>query len=63
MIPRRARRPAADTPLVHRIASLLLRYPDQTMLACLDDITAALPAIADRSTAPGSPPPAITCDA
>ncbi|MET8947869.1 nitrate reductase molybdenum cofactor assembly chaperone [Streptomyces sp. NPDC004542] len=44
---RRARRPAADTPLVHRIASLLLRYPDETMLACLDDIAAALPAVAD----------------
>lgn len=47
MIPRRARRPAADTPLVHRIASVLLRYPDEPMLACLDDIAAALPAVAD----------------
>ncbi|MEU9244766.1 nitrate reductase molybdenum cofactor assembly chaperone [Streptomyces sp. NPDC048385] len=44
---RRARHPSADTPLVHRVASVLLRYPDQTMLACLDDITTALPAIAD----------------
>lgn len=47
MIPRRARRPGPDTPLVHRIASILLRYPDETMLACLDDITTALPAVAD----------------
>jgi nitrate reductase molybdenum cofactor assembly chaperone NarJ/NarW len=49
MIPRRGRRAAADTPLVHRIASVLLRYPDEPMLACLDDITAALPALADRA--------------
>ncbi|MFF0791442.1 nitrate reductase molybdenum cofactor assembly chaperone [Streptomyces spiralis] len=47
MIPRRARRPALDTSLVHRIASVLLRYPDETMLACLDDVAAALPAVAD----------------
>lgn len=47
MIPRRARRPAADTPLVHRVASVLLRYPDETMLDCLDDVTAALPAVTD----------------
>ncbi|MFJ2349389.1 nitrate reductase molybdenum cofactor assembly chaperone [Streptomyces antimycoticus] len=44
---RRARRPAADTPLVHRIASVLLRYPDEKTLACVDDITTALPAVAD----------------
>ncbi|MFE6691803.1 nitrate reductase molybdenum cofactor assembly chaperone [Streptomyces sp. NPDC057743] len=37
----------ADTPLVHRIASILLRYPDATMLASLDDVALALPAVAD----------------
>jgi nitrate reductase delta subunit len=52
VIHRRTRRAAADTPLVHRIASILLRYPDEAMLACLDDIAAALPAVgapADRA--------------
>ncbi|MEV5987504.1 nitrate reductase molybdenum cofactor assembly chaperone [Streptomyces sp. NPDC052051] len=52
MIRRRARHVAADTPLVHRMASILLRYPDETVLARLDDIAAALPAIgapADRA--------------
>ncbi|MGI5143373.1 nitrate reductase molybdenum cofactor assembly chaperone [Streptomyces sp. CA-106110] len=29
------------------MASILLRYPDETMLACLDDITAVLPAVDD----------------
>ncbi|MEW2623275.1 nitrate reductase molybdenum cofactor assembly chaperone [Streptomyces sp. NPDC048106] len=43
------RRAAADTPLVHRIASVLLRYPDETVLGRLDDVTAALPAVADRA--------------
>ena len=43
---RRPRRTAADTPLVHRIASVLLRYPDAAMLACLDDVAAVLPAVA-----------------
>lgn len=47
MIPRRGRRAAADIPLVHRMASVLLGYPDETMLACLDDIAAALPALVD----------------
>ncbi|MDX3095024.1 nitrate reductase molybdenum cofactor assembly chaperone [Streptomyces sp. ME19-03-3] len=47
MIRRRDRRAAADTPLVHRLASVLLRYPDETMLACLDDLAAALPSLAD----------------
>ncbi|WP_225839469.1 hypothetical protein [Streptomyces sp. NK08204] len=32
---------------MHRVASVLLRYPDEAMLACLDDVAAALPAIAD----------------
>ncbi|MFC7512224.1 nitrate reductase molybdenum cofactor assembly chaperone [Streptomyces thermocarboxydus] len=52
MSPRRARRRAPDTPVLHRIAAVLLRYPDEAMLTCLDDITAALPAIltpADRT--------------
>ena len=38
--------------MVHRIASILLRYPDEAMLACLDDIAAALSTIgapADRA--------------
>ena len=39
----------ADTPLLHRIASILLRYPDQQTLSLLDDVTAALPAIGDRT--------------
>lgn len=43
---RRSRTVAADTPLVHRIASVLLRYPDETMRACLDDVAEALPAVA-----------------
>ncbi|MGW4561601.1 nitrate reductase molybdenum cofactor assembly chaperone [Streptomyces sp. NPDC004561] len=47
MIPRRARRPAPDTPLVHRVASVLLRYPDETMRACLADVATALPAVRD----------------
>jgi nitrate reductase delta subunit len=37
----------ADTPLAHRIASVLLRYPDESTLACLGDVAAALPAVAD----------------
>ncbi|MFR9787458.1 nitrate reductase molybdenum cofactor assembly chaperone [Streptomyces sp. MB22_4] len=41
------RRAPADTPLVHRIASVLLRYPDEAVLACLGDVTAALPAVVD----------------
>ncbi|MEU9794460.1 nitrate reductase molybdenum cofactor assembly chaperone [Streptomyces sparsogenes] len=47
MSPRRIRRAAADTPLAHRIASVLLRYPDETLLACLGDVAAALSAVAD----------------
>ncbi|MER6333381.1 nitrate reductase molybdenum cofactor assembly chaperone [Streptomyces sp. NPDC001034] len=43
----RRRRARADTPLVHRIASVLLRYPDEAVLACLGDVTAALPAVVD----------------
>lgn len=46
---RRPRTAAADTPLVHRIASLLLRYPDQAMLDRLDDVAAALPAATDAA--------------
>ena len=45
----RTPRRAADTPLLHRIAAVLLRYPDTAMLACLDDVIAALPAIADAT--------------
>lgn len=37
----------ADTPLLHRITSILLRYPDQRTLSLLDDVTAAIPAIGD----------------
>lgn len=51
MSPHRARRKAPDTPILHRIAAVLLRYPDEAMLTCLDDVAAALPAIrtpADR---------------
>ncbi|UXY25315.1 nitrate reductase molybdenum cofactor assembly chaperone [Streptomyces sp. HUAS TT20] len=49
MIPRRARRAEADTPLVHRITSVLLRYPDETVLTCLDDVAAVLPSLADAA--------------
>lgn len=49
MIRRRAGAADADTPLVHRAACVLLRYPDETTLACLEDVAAALPAIADRA--------------
>ncbi|MFE1754176.1 nitrate reductase molybdenum cofactor assembly chaperone [Streptomyces anandii] len=52
MSPRRAARRAPDTPVLHRIAAVLLRYPDEAMLSCLDDVAAALPAIrtpADRA--------------
>lgn len=47
MSPRRTPRGAADTPLLHRVAAVLLRYPDAGVLACLDDVTAALPALRD----------------
>ncbi|MCE3552003.1 nitrate reductase molybdenum cofactor assembly chaperone [Pseudonocardia sp. RS11V-5] len=49
MIPRRARavRAAVDTPLLHRVASILLRYPDADVLGCLDDVSAALGGITD----------------
>jgi nitrate reductase delta subunit len=52
MSPRRARRRTPDTPILHRITAVLLRYPDEAMLTCLDDVAAALPAIrtpADRT--------------
>lgn len=48
MIRRTHRRPA-DTPLLHRIASLLLRYPDEAVLACLDDVAEAIPALEDAA--------------
>ncbi|WP_069813417.1 nitrate reductase molybdenum cofactor assembly chaperone [Streptomyces sp. TP-A0874] len=41
----------ADAPLLHRICSVLLRYPDERTPALLGDVTAALPAVrrgADR---------------
>ncbi|ANH94854.1 nitrate reductase molybdenum cofactor assembly chaperone [Streptomyces sp. SAT1] len=41
------RRAAVGTPLVHRLASVLLRYPDPAVLARLDDVCAVLPAVAD----------------
>lgn len=50
MIRRRAR-PAPGAPLVHRIASILLRYPDETITACLDDVATALPAVAEQDRA------------
>ncbi|MGW4348945.1 nitrate reductase molybdenum cofactor assembly chaperone [Streptomyces sp. NPDC004690] len=43
------RRPAPDTPALHRIAAVLLRYPDAAVLAALDDVTAALPAVRDAA--------------
>ncbi|MEW2492366.1 nitrate reductase molybdenum cofactor assembly chaperone [Streptomyces nodosus] len=52
MSPRRARRRTPDTPILHRITAVLLRYPDEAMLTCLDDVAAAVPAIrtpADRT--------------
>jgi nitrate reductase delta subunit len=45
--PRRALR--RDTPVLHRAAAVLLSYPDPAMLACLDDVTAVLPALADTT--------------
>jgi nitrate reductase molybdenum cofactor assembly chaperone NarJ/NarW len=41
---RRAPSPA-DPALLYKIASILLQYPDEHVLARLDDVTAALPAI------------------
>lgn len=38
-----------DSPLLHRITSVLLRYPDRETLSLLDDVTAALPAIGDST--------------
>ncbi|MEU5085347.1 nitrate reductase molybdenum cofactor assembly chaperone [Streptomyces sp. NPDC021356] len=49
MSPRRTPHRAADTPLVHRVAAVLLRYPDPGALACLDDVTAVLPAVTDAA--------------
>ena len=45
---RRAPSPA-DSALLYKITSILLRYPDEHVLAHLDDVAAALPAI-------GTPP-------
>ena len=39
----RARPDAGDGPLLYRIAAVLLRYPDEGMLALLGDVAAALP--------------------
>ncbi|MEU6478652.1 nitrate reductase molybdenum cofactor assembly chaperone [Streptomyces sp. NPDC047017] len=49
MTVRRAVRRAPDTPLVHHLAAVLLRYPDAATLACLDDVSAALPAVTDAA--------------
>lgn len=46
---RPALRPAGDSPLLHRIASILLRYPEETVLARLDEVAAAVPALADTA--------------
>ncbi|MEU6282789.1 nitrate reductase molybdenum cofactor assembly chaperone [Streptomyces sp. NPDC047028] len=46
---RPARHAPGDSPLLHRIASILLRYPDETVLGRLDEVTAALPALADAA--------------
>lgn len=43
---RRASGPA-DSALLYKIISILLRYPDEHVLARLDDVAAALPAIGD----------------
>ncbi|MFI2645996.1 nitrate reductase molybdenum cofactor assembly chaperone [Streptomyces sp. NPDC018610] len=43
------RRPAPDTPALHRVAAVLLRYPDAVTRACLDDVGAALPAVHDAA--------------
>lgn len=44
------RGPAAeDQPLVRKIASVLLRYPDEAMFALLGDVSAALPRLAAES--------------
>ncbi|MGH3720117.1 MAG: nitrate reductase molybdenum cofactor assembly chaperone [Pseudonocardiaceae bacterium] len=44
MTRRRAPSPA-DSALLYKITSILLRYPDERVLAHLDDVAAALPAI------------------
>nr|BFD81001.1 nitrate reductase molybdenum cofactor assembly chaperone [Streptomyces sp. Xyl84] len=49
LAPRRGPQRAADTPVVHRVAAVLLRYPDPATLACLDDVTEALPAVTDAT--------------
>lgn len=48
--PRRAHRALKDddAPLRHRMAALLLRYPDEHTAALLDDVREALPAIRHR---------------
>lgn len=38
-----------DAPLLHRMLAVLLRYPDDSVLDHLDDITAALPALRRRA--------------
>lgn len=46
---RRFTHAGGGSPLLHRIASILLRYPDETVLARLDEVGAALPALADAA--------------
>lgn len=45
---RRGRRTAAH-PLLYTIASILLRYPDERVLARLDDIATAVPALPEQA--------------
>jgi nitrate reductase delta subunit len=45
----RPRRRTAGTPLLYRVASILLRYPDETVLACLDDMATAVSTIGDAA--------------
>ncbi|HEX5407861.1 MAG TPA: nitrate reductase molybdenum cofactor assembly chaperone [Pseudonocardiaceae bacterium] len=40
----------ADLALRYKIGSILLRYPDDRVLAHLDDVTAAIPAITDAAS-------------
>jgi nitrate reductase delta subunit len=38
-----------DGPLLHRIAAVLLRYPDEVVLSLLGDVAAAVPALRRRA--------------
>lgn len=41
--------PQGADPALYKIVSILLQYPDERVLARLDDVTAAIPAITDAS--------------